>query len=397
MKPSDSVAELFPHDADGLRRVASRVLEGIDSLLPRMASAYRSEIPEYAELPSEVVDTEVLPVSREVVEEFFSHILTEGEADPTAPLDFRAAGRRRLEMGVPLDSALHAFRIAGREVWTAVVAATRAGEEHVLAELAGHWIGYVDRISSAFAEAYLSASHEQLRRVDARRRAVLDAVLAAADAAELAAVSSRWSVTLARAYVPMLVDGEHASTLVDRLLAVAPAHTLAGARDHRLLALLPAPGADVATVARALGTSLVSRGNAAPPGPLLSAEVARTEALLDVAVASGRRDGLLGPEDLLLEQLVADAVRPAELLRRRVADVLTERGDDHLLGTLRRFLATGSVPSTATAECVHVNTVAYRLKRVRELTGLDPRVPADAAQLVIGLLSFDLRDLRGIR
>ena len=62
-------------------------------------------------------------------------------------------------------------------------------------------------------------------------------------------------------------------------------------------------------------------------------------------------------------------------------------GRDHdglITSTLRTFLATGSVPDTAKREVVHPNTVLYRLKRVRELTGLDPRVPADAAVLVLG-------------
>jgi len=34
---------------------------------------------------------------------------------------------------------------------------------------------------------------------------------------------------------------------------------------------------------------------------------------------------------------------------------------------------------------VHANTVGYRLGRVRDLIGLDPRVPRDAALLVLGL------------
>lgn len=394
-KAEPEVADLFRHDPEASRRVAKRVLATIDELLPRMTDAYRREIPEYAALDEAVVRAEVTPVSREVVEEFFSPILSGGEADPTVPLDFRAAGRRRLEIGVPLDSALHAFRIAGRVVWDAVVRATQPGEEHVLARLAGDWIDFVDRTSSAFAEAYLSASHEQLRRVDARRRAVLDAVLAAADAGELAAVASRWSVTLARAYVPMLVEDEHSSGLVDRLLDVAPPHTLAGTRGHRLLALVPAPGADIGALALALGVGLVARGNAAPPGPALATEVARTETLLRAAAASGRRDGVLAPEDLLLEQLVTDSPRLAEVLRHKVMDVFRERGDEHLLSTLRRYLACGSVPETARDECVHVNTVAYRLKRVRELTGLDARIPSEAAQLVLGLTATDLADLTG--
>ncbi|HWH31266.1 MAG TPA: helix-turn-helix domain-containing protein [Egibacteraceae bacterium] len=386
------VGGLFRHDPEAARQVARRVLATIDELLPRMTTAYREEIPEYGALDAGVVEAEVAPVSREVVEEFFSAILTEGEPDPTVPVDFRAAGRRRLEIGVPLDSALHAFRIAGRVVWNAVVEATQPGEEHVLARLAGDWIDYVDRISSAFAEAYLSASHEQLRRADARRRAVLDAVLAAGDAAELAAVASRWSVTLARAYVPMLVEDDHSSGLIDRLLDAAPPHTLAGTRGHRLLALVPAPGADIPALARAVGARLAARGEAAPPGPVLATEVARAETLLEAAAAAGRHGGVLAPDDLLLEQLVTDSPRLAEVLRHKVMDVFRERGDEHLLGTLRRYLACGSVPETAREDCVHVNTVAYRLKRVRELTGLDPRVPAEAAQLVLGLTAMDVAE-----
>jgi sugar diacid utilization regulator len=53
--------------------------------------------------------------------------------------------------------------------------------------------------------------------------------------------------------------------------------------------------------------------------------------------------------------------------------------------TLRTYLETGSVPETARRELVHANTVGYRLGRVRELTGLDPRVPRESALLVLGL------------
>lgn len=383
------LAGIVRRDAEGLQHVAGRVLADLEALVPRMGEAYRREIPEYEHLAAEEIERDVLPVSREVVEEFFSRILSHGEPDPTAPPDLRQAGRRRLEMGVPLDSALHAFRIAGREVWNAVVASTRPGDEHVLAELAGAWIEYVDRISSAFAEAYLSASHEQLRRVDARRRAVLDAVLSAADAAELAAVASRWSLTLARAYVPVLAEGEEVSGRIDRVLDLAPAHSLGGFRGQRLVLLVPAPGAEIERLARAAGLPLVARGSAVAAGPALAAEVARTEGLLDAAVASGVAAGVFGPDDLLIPQLVAGNPQVAEALRRRIVEPLSERADDSLLSTLRGYLETGSVPATARAECVHVNTVAYRLKRVRELVGLDPRVPSEAALLVLALSAAD--------
>jgi DNA-binding PucR family transcriptional regulator len=49
------------------------------------------------------------------------------------------------------------------------------------------------------------------------------------------------------------------------------------------------------------------------------------------------------------------------------------------------YLASGSIPETGRREHVHANTVAYRLGRVKELTGLDPRVPRESALLVLGL------------
>jgi sugar diacid utilization regulator len=114
--------------------------------------------------------------------------------------------------------------------------------------------------------------------------------------------------------------------------------------------------------------------------------VRHVEQLLVTALAEGHVDGAFGPDDLLVEQLLLGNERVTDALRRRVADVLMARDSSGVLvGSLRRYLATGSVPDTARQEHVHVNTVAYRLGRVRELTGLDPRVPQEAALLVLGL------------
>jgi DNA-binding PucR family transcriptional regulator len=121
-------------------------------------------------------------------------------------------------------------------------------------------------------------------------------------------------------------------------------------------------------------------------GRALLEEVRQVELLLLTALAEGHEDGGFGPDDLLVEQLLLGNERVADALRRRVADVLLARDSAGVLvSTLRRYLATGSVPETARQEHVHVNTVAYRLTRVRELTELDPRVPEESALLVLGL------------
>jgi DNA-binding PucR family transcriptional regulator len=115
-------------------------------------------------------------------------------------------------------------------------------------------------------------------------------------------------------------------------------------------------------------------------------EVRQVELLLVTALAEGHEKGAFGPDDLLVEQLLLGNERVADALRRRVADVLSARdASGVLVTTLRDYLRTGSVPETARRVHVHVNTVAYRLIRVRDLTGLDPRVPEESALLVLGL------------
>ena len=121
--------------------------------------------------------TEVLPVSRRIVEAFFAGILAGRTPDATEVVELADMGRRRLEMGIPLEPMLHVYRVAGRVVWDAIVAATRTGEEAVLAGLGAAWMDYIDRAASIAAAAYLAASHDRLRAVDARRRALLEGLL----------------------------------------------------------------------------------------------------------------------------------------------------------------------------------------------------------------------------
>lgn len=64
-------------------------------------------------------------------------------------------------------------------------------------------------------------------------------------------------------------------------------------------------------------------------------------------------------------------------------DSLDPQSREQLLTVLRAYLRTGSVRDTA-AECfLHRNTVLNRLRRVRDLTGLDVTVPKDSALLLL--------------
>ncbi|HUR49485.1 MAG TPA: helix-turn-helix domain-containing protein [Acidimicrobiales bacterium] len=369
--------------------VAQRVLDDLDGVVTRMGEAYRQDVPEYAALEARVMATEVLPVSRRLVEAFFWPILAGREPDIGVVTELTDMGRRRLEMGVPLEPMLHVYRLAGRVVWDAVVAATGPDEQGALAELGAKWMDFVDRAASVAAAAYLAASHDHLRRLDARRRELLEALLAAADAAEITATAIRFSTVLAHAYVPVLLVGDGAAGRIDSLADGAPDGTIAGPRGSGVLLLLPAPAGrvELERIGRRAFGGLITFGRAAAPGPALAREVASIESLMLAARAAGVTSGRFGPEDLLLEQLLAGTPAAADALRRRVLGAL--EGKDHgglITSTLRTFLGAGSVPETARRENVHANTVSYRLRRVAELTGLDPRVPAESALLVLALI-----------
>ncbi|HZQ26786.1 MAG TPA: helix-turn-helix domain-containing protein [Acidimicrobiales bacterium] len=367
-------------------QVANRILARLDDLTSHMCQLYREQVPEYAALGDEEMATEVYPVSRDLVESFFRRLRDGAEPAVDDIPELADMGRRRLEMGIPLEPMLHVYRIAGRATWDAVASATIPGEEHVLADLAARWMDYVDHASSAAAVGYLRASHERLRLADAHRRAVLEALLSAHDASEVAAVGTEFSIGIASHYVPVLLSGESVPAREDAVQGATPPSTIAGFRGNNLVLLVPDRLPDISPIEALVSPCLVTWGNRAAPGPGLLTEVVHAEARLAAAIRRGRTTGLFGPDDLLLEQLLVANERVSALLEAQVVRVLEDQDRHGLLtATLVAYLLSGSVPATARRVHVHSNTVAYRLKRIGELTGLDPRVPVEAAHLVLAL------------
>jgi hypothetical protein len=382
------MAEPVPLRSTGRRSIAvvDRVMQDLDDLVASCADAMCREIPEYAALEESVLRHEVLPVTRRVLESFFTAFRAGATVPPRELRALGESGRARLRLGVPLDAVLHAYRIAGRLAWDSILHHLEPGDEVVLGDLAARWIDFIDNASSTVAKNYLAESHTMLRALDARRRELVEALLSAEGPAEVAAVSLRFSTVLAAAYVPVLVSGGGAAARIDALLAAAPSGTLGGHRGENVLLLVPERVEDVSRLRGAAGDVLLAWGRPAAPGPGLLSEVTHVEELVAAARSEGRTQGAFGPDELLVEQLLLGNARVARALRERVVDVLLARDPSGaVVSTLRHYLATGSVPETARLEVVHPNTVTYRLGRVRDLTGLDPRVPAEATLLVLGL------------
>lgn len=172
----------------------------------------------------------------------------------------------------------------------------------------------------------------------------------------------------------------------------------------RVYALLPASGGDDApeqTLAAAgrLAERLRRHGTVglssfyADPAELGRA-VQEAELVLDVLSVSGTpiaEDINRGTYRLLFRVLASHPEEVRSFYEDTVAPLVrydTQYRTD-LVGTLESYLAQNcNMNATAAAIYAHRHTVAYRLERVRDLTGLDPMQSEDRERLGLGLKAY---------
>jgi sugar diacid utilization regulator len=177
--------------------------------------------------------------------------------------------------------------------------------------------------------------------------------------------------------------------------------------DGRVYAILPGTGGDDApdtTTARgrALATRLRRHGTVgvssfySDPAELPRA-IQEAELVLDV-LKQGEGGGWDGVQDigtgtyrLLFRVLASHPEEVRSFYEDTVAPIV--RYDDQyrtdLVGTLEAYLEQNcNMNATAAAIYAHRHTVAYRLERVKELTGLDPMLSEDRERLGLGLKAY---------
>lgn len=180
-----------------------------------------------------------------------------------------------------------------------------------------------------------------------------------------------------------------------------PAGNPQGGRIYALLPALAVDNAAEATLAAAarLAGRLQRHGTVglssfyADPAELARA-VQEAELVLDVLTVSGEpiaEDINQGTYRLLFRVLASHPEEVRSFYEDTVAPVV--RYDDQyrtdLVGTLEAYLtANCHMSATATAIHAHRHTVAYRLERVRDLTGLDPMQSEDRERLGLGLKAY---------
>jgi hypothetical protein len=358
-----------------------------DQLAQTLLSAFRDEIPGYARLPESVLQGRILAVIRENLDLCLDWVAGAAEPDSTRFEDFRASARDRAKEGMPLEDLLHAYRMGGTAGWRAMVAAAEPEEREALSQAAELVMTYLDRASGIVASAYLEQREDHVSERERELRALFDALigdegLGSAEhetaarlrlpiggslAAFAAAIPGQGTGRHARAAADLRAAGALALTEGDRAVGLAqPSHDLADGMPAGALLVV-----DVAT-----------------PRDELAASVADVRLGIEIALRAGRT-GVVPLSDLAMDLLLARSPRVAAALRARVLAPLgskLDRSRGDLLHTVATYVALGK-DRRQTSERLHIhpNSLDYRLRRARELTGLNLDNPEDLATMVLAL------------
>ena len=405
--------------------VATRIAARKTLLAQEIVDRFQREIVGYQIAVEDLGIDDALQFSLRNVESLLDGLTTGESIAPQLLHEAREFGRRSMRRGASLDSLLQQGRIWGAAVWDSVVAAAleaRGGAERAAAlELGGRIWRHVDQVSSAAANGYL----DEITDRGLMGRELLNALLAGhGDAEETRRLARSLHLRLGRSYVVVLfrIDGTTSEdepqwqlstrAAVDRLVAAARSRLLPGAgsllagiRRGDLVVLHPIAGpaemAGIRNSCDALAREIeldVSVGLSGWHENLAALPIAYAEAweAVEIAAGTGIRGQAVTLEDVLIDHMLLSSPHARRILEATLSPL---REYDHahqaaLVSTLRAYLDEGTnLTRSARTLMVHSNTVLYRLRRIRELSGRDPR---DLRELVILYLGLKLSDLRGL-
>lgn len=379
--------ELHPCPVDGLtERLAQRSDEATDAIVPVVLG----EIPHYRTLTPD----QLLDVQNMVRAGYLAALALWAAGRPANPdqlRPFRANGATRAAEGRPLPVVLRAYRVSALAIYDFVIEQTSglldAGQERNFARIV---MTFVDQLSNEVTIGYVETTGQLANQQGRARRELLEDLLAGRllGAVELSERAATLGLALPARPSLLVVapDAREGSALAERAQVLL--REIAATR-----ASSPESGPPLQLITRGHLVVIDELPDAATVGRALAAGDL-TGVMLDVAdltdVATAYQDAR-EIHDLLREARVP----AARLVEHDEAQLLVllarSRRDDRcpgavtatlrdlllpqhaaLVETLDVYLRIGNAVSAAHALGVHAQTMRYRLKRVRELTGRDP-------------------------
>jgi sugar diacid utilization regulator len=405
-------------------RILCAVKERVEQVAESALAMMRAEIPAYAVQDEHFFED----VRHQVLSHYRVQLaLLAGERSfAFEELAFsRAAATRRARAGFALDDFISAFRVGRQVFWEALrdcAGPSAAGQDAVLT-LVAPLMRYMDYASTQAAQAYLEFQQHVVADADRERRDLLEQLLAGhlPTRGPLLAAAQAYGIVV---HVPMMVvvavgvDGARhggADTAAESGYITSAAISAAGVRAGRVLVVVRHREVVAVPVLRtgtepdeicarfeeaqrqlardgtvlAMGISTVAGGPEELPRAYQEARAA-----LEFVPSGGGVAALPRMSPFQYLALRADAIA-RQLVDPRISALLdddTRRGGA-LAATVRAFAeADLNLRLTAERLQVHHNTAHYRLRRIEERTGRNPRRIADLLELLVALA---IRDAAG--
>jgi hypothetical protein len=389
----------------GGRRVHERLTGEEPQLLARVLARIQAEVADYRRLPVEEITGDIAGITRQAVRAF-ARSLRENRALNAAELrQIGASAVRRAEEGFPLEAVLTAYHVGAREILAVATAEAGSADVADLLDVSDRVLAFVGTVTGAVTHGYLEELRTKVGQEHTARRTLLSVLV---DGGPVDVVARTAGITLPARYLVLSVElGPHADEAtpgVDAEIAVRRKlrRFLAAFEGDGVLASLDGPGGLVllplggrlsevdvdgwrrllGAAGRAAGVTVLAAAETAAPEQVREV-AARCSEILEVLRWFGREPDLYRLDDVLVEYQLT---RPGAA-RDRLAAVLSPL-DAHpeLLETLDCYLALDTHRRRTAARLhIHPNTVDYRLRRVRDLTGVDPTHPAGLPRVIAAL------------
>jgi hypothetical protein len=390
----------------GGQRVHERLTREEPELVSRVLTRIQAEVADYRRLPVEELAGDIAGIARQAVRAFARSLRQDRELNAAELRQIGASAVRRAEEGFPLEAVLTAYHVGAREIFAVGSASASSADVADLLEVADRVLAFAGTVTGAVTRGYLEELRTKVGQEHTARRTLLSVLV---DGGPVDVVARSAGIALPARYLVLSVElGPHAdeeSPDVDTEIAVRRKlrrflaaferccgdGVLASLDGPGGLVLLPLAGrwADVAewrqllhTAGQAAGVAVLAAADTAAPEEVR--EVAeQTADVLDVLRWFGREPGLYRLDDVLVEYQLT---RPGAARDRLAAVLAPLDAHPELVETLETYLALDTNRRrTATRLHVHPNTVDYRLRRVRDLTGVDPLHPAGLPRVIAAL------------
>ncbi|MFJ2836484.1 MULTISPECIES: PucR family transcriptional regulator [Nocardia] len=364
-------------------------LRDVRTLSGTLVSHFVETVATCRTLPGDAISGDVTAVTRLCLEIVGGMLDGRDETERLNRLSVAAAGWAR--EGVPIDAILHAFHEGVRLSFDAVFDAGADDDRASLLDGFRRAVAISDQLCTTVTRAYIREHRDVAGEHHTAVHTLTSALLAGQSTVTMA---RECGIAVADAYSVLALSirrrGEAADPRVDRAVVARRAlrrvqAALAHHGGDQVLSLLSVDGGTLLVPAELMDTTAIdaliatlSRAadvdvtGALVPATTeeIPAAAERAHELLDMVERLDCEPGLYRFGDLALEYQLT---RPGPG-RARLGELLAPL-DDHpeLFETLRVHIANNmNRRRTARLLHIHTNTVDYRLRRIAQLTGLDP-------------------------